>query len=444
MSYNNNNEDFYYNQDQGYYHNDLSSFTAPEDPQITQSTPKSEIFKSLQSMGYNYFLIEKAYEKSLHKSTEGVLAYITDNPRLEREVESELQEQEAMLYSQTENQKKEEEIIKESFENEAFKRPPNVGYIDPKLRETLLFMGYEDYMIVAALQATNSVSADAAVAWILDYGFKIPKPNSPLRNQKKEESFIEKKQPYKAGDNNMNKNYRNTNNSNKDFIEKKIEKKVLKSNAYHPGYNRSIPSPTPVISNYQGSNPKSNGRIPINSSIHNKKDNHIESTPIEEKTTPKVDENEARRQAMLLQAKARERMNKREEKTQNSEEIKKIEDPKLAQEAKRKQEEEALRRNLERIEEEKKNKDKEKIEILKQLAIDKARRAGRDPAEVEEMFKSEETIEDKFLKIFEKMATIYSLEGVEGEKLKTCLTTCMIYFSKYLFFFEVCLSVIFF
>lgn len=40
---------------------------------------------------------------------------------------------------------------------------PNVGFIDPEMKMTLMLMGYEDYLVIASLQATNSRSVDTAV-----------------------------------------------------------------------------------------------------------------------------------------------------------------------------------------------------------------------------------------------------------------------------------------
>ena len=141
---------------------------------------KSEVLTMLQAMGYNYLLVDKAYDRAPIKTGEGVINFINSNPTLRSEIEAELQTQEAMIYSQAQEQKTLERVQKESFEAEAYRKNPNVGFIDPVLREKLLLMGYEDFMVVAALQATNSASADAAVNWIVDYGYKIPRP-APVR-----------------------------------------------------------------------------------------------------------------------------------------------------------------------------------------------------------------------------------------------------------------------
>lgn len=45
-------------------------------------------------------------------------------------------------------------------------------------------MGYEDYLVIAGLQATNSSCIDAAVSWIIDNGYKIPRP-APIYQPKK-------------------------------------------------------------------------------------------------------------------------------------------------------------------------------------------------------------------------------------------------------------------
>lgn len=413
-------------QDQGYY----DPYTPPPTAQNNDSL-KNEVFTALQSMGYNYFLIEKAYSRAPIKTTEGVLSYITDNPRLQEEVELDLQAQEAMLYSESEAQQREQEIKKQSFEEEAYRKLPNVGFIDPVLKQTLMLMGYEDYMVIAALQATNSVSADAAVAWIIDNGYKIPKPQSPVRKfEKKIEKKVVKTQPYSGPV------YRSKNDYTKK--EEVIQKRVLKSNASNPGYERKPaqqPKNKSIIGNVPDSHSPDNQRFTHSSSIYNKKPEHIESTPIEEIKENPIDEMEARRQAMLLQAKARERQNQREKATEIDDEKRRREQTKELQEAKRLQEEANLRINLERIEREKKEKEDRKKEILKQIAIDKARKAGKDISEVEEMFKEERTVQEKFDEIFDKMVKIYTLEGVEGQKLKTCLTTCMIYLSKISQFF---------
>lgn len=125
---------------------------------------KTEVCSTLTSMGYNYLLAEIAYETAPIKTVEGVLNYIDANPHLSQRVEEEIRAKEAMAQTEAETEQQYLDAQRQSFEQEAYKKLPNVGFIDPALKHQLLLMGYEDYLVIAGLQATNSSCIDAAVS----------------------------------------------------------------------------------------------------------------------------------------------------------------------------------------------------------------------------------------------------------------------------------------
>lgn len=114
-------------------------------------------------MGYNYLLAEIAIRTAPIKTVEGVINFIDSNPSLQQRVEEEIQTREIMAQTEAEAEREYLDAQSQSFESEAYTEMPNVGFIDPEMKMTLMLMGYEDYLVIASLQATNSRSVDTAV-----------------------------------------------------------------------------------------------------------------------------------------------------------------------------------------------------------------------------------------------------------------------------------------
>jgi len=89
---------------------------------------------------------------------------------------------------------------------------------------------------------------------------------------------------------------------------------------------------------------------------------------------------------------------------------------------------------LTKIEKEKWLKEQEKKQILKQIAIDRAIKNGT-PVVLNDDSQKEETIEEKFKALYEKMEKCYPIRTPKAAELAKCLETIGIYISKGFIFF---------
>ena len=427
---------------------------------------KQETFATLQGMGYNYILINKAYNRSNIKTTEGVMNYILSHPELQTEVTQELSEQEASLLG---GDSKSGGISKSANYN--------------NLYEQLLLMGFEDYLIEASLAATNARSVDSAMDWISKNRSRVRKPGSKAgtRGVKKPNARSGKNTP---GGTRRNYNTRNS---------KKVEKPAPRA-----GGRKNTGGRTGGASGRGGRRPT--GRVPKSkpASKYSKNDiNPIAPEPEDDIDQPKTEagkvysssgvlggdnrsefgvydptsrpkfvadskptnekseaqkrreeqkkkkEEEQRRQAILKNVQKREKENRRlglgkqEGMIEKKPLQKKAKNP-PEQQRKHQMEmvskprsvvvsQQGARKTKHQVEAE--EKERARKDILKQLAIDKAKRFGR-PVDIDDDEDRPPTVLERFEAIYAKMVAIYPIRTKKAKILQVCLKTAGIYISK--------------
>lgn len=383
---------------------------------------KNEVYTTLQSMGYNYVMVDIAYKRAPIKTTEGVLNYIMENPSVHSEAEQQI------------------------TSNSGYGRSSKSGggrqpKIDTALKGQLLIMGLDEAQIDAALTAPGINTVDKALDWIAshpDAGKKKtsgrPKKGSRNTRTKKTESGRTKKPPSRRNDKRIGGGRSRKTKEVKKPERKKEAKKTTGGGTKLGNYNESGKTVPDV--EFGVYNPHAAPKVVEDSNLKfekTKAEKEREAKALEEKNA------RALRKETLRRAKARERENKRnpppkpepemeEAKPKKNRFSKKSQGAKINKIVKNEKSTPNLSlHELERIE-----KEKQKQEILKQLAIDKARRFGKE-VEIEEYVP---TTEDHFLEIYRKMESIYPIRTPKAKKLKTCLKTIGIYLSKKIFIFN--------
>jgi len=432
---------------------------------------KQETYNTLQAMGYNYILVDLAYKRAPIKTTEGVLNYMDSNPGLQTEVNSQLQAQEQQVMGDT---------------------------VNSSLFEQLLMMGFEDYMITAALKATNNRSVDAAMTWIMDNPGKIAPPTktkksdgrrrkaSPKAKKPRKKSagrrkrVVEEKKPTK-GSRRAGERKRTMGNAGRQIMgdgpttgykpstrgtrkgpsgpkpaqkppskpgtgysRRNNTKKVTKKEEYVPTTTKTTtPTTSTTIGGSLGAQAPEFGVYDPFSRPKFVEDEKPEE-PVEEEGMEEKEEVMSERQVherrvkMLKNIERREMENKKlmrklaregklpkkEVPKSNRVKVKKI----VKKEAEKS--EKLSKHQMEKIE-----KEKAKKEIMRQLAIDKARRFGKE-VEFDEEEDKEPTVAEIFEELYVKMEAIYPIRTKKAKTLKTCLMTIGIYLSKKTFFFQ--------
>jgi hypothetical protein len=405
---------------------------------------KQETYNSLQSMGFSYVLVDLAYKRAPIKTTEGVFNYIENNPNIRREAEMQARSQEQQIMGNS------------SSESE----------VNPQLFEQLLMMGFEDYLIRAALKATRNRSADAAMTWIIENQSKVPKPGrsggraaKPKAQPKAGRGERRKKTMGNAGRQILGGGYKPKESGrtagraggrtggrragpagpkpgakppakpgsgySRRQKEKKIVKKPAKESTQFDQGTADPRAPAPV--DFGVYNPYNRPQV-----VKDEAPEPVAKEGMEEKE-PEMDDRQLRERRLKMLRKAQER-------EMQNEKLKRklIREGKIPKEQPKKkkpiknipikkptaEETEGLSKHqIEKLE-----KEKAKKEILRQLAIDKAHRFGK-PVEIDEEDR-EPTIEEKFEEIYEKMESIYPIRTKKAKALKVCLTTIGIYLSK--------------
>lgn len=97
---------------------------------------------------------------------------------------------------------------------------------------------------------------------------------------------------------------------------------------------------------------------------------------------------------------------------------------------KRQLDEQRIRQNMEKITKQKEFQAQEKARLLAEIAKEKGAKNGVQIAPEYLVQPEPKTIPEKFKEIYEKMSKIYPPKTAEGEKMKTCLQTVIIYLSK--------------
>lgn len=375
---------------------------------------KKETYRSLQSMGYNYIMVDLAYKRAPIKTTEGVLNYIMSNPTLQEESEDQIN-QHSNSYPQRSSNR--------------------TSKIDPALKGELLLMGFLEEQIDAALANPGVNNIEKAINWISDHPH-LPEKKKEVKKVSKER---EKKPiiPSRRNEKRISSGYSRT---KEEPVRRKIDSRGQKKKIGNVDItekksdNSNKDTPNVEFGVYD---PSRRPKIVEDSGLK------IEKTKEEKEKEEKIrqeKERERLRMEMLKRAKMREIENKRNPPPKpepQMEEIKKktnfskkdkgseIHAKIAALNEKKKQEE-----KLGVYERQKLEKEREKKAILDQLALDKARRFGKE-IEIEE--EQVVTVEDHFLEIYEKMESIYPIRTPKAQKLKTCLTTIGIYLSKFPF-----------
>lgn len=383
---------------------------------------KKETYSTLQAMGYNYVLVDLAYKRAPIKTTEGVINFIMSNPGIREEADTQ---------------------IASNSRQQSSKSTRKGPEIDMALKGQMLMMGFLEPQIDAALVVPGINSMDKAINWISSH------PNAGEKKRESKKAVDRRprgvKKAVSRGTGKTSKGKTGTRGTVSRRTGKRISsgsglnkpKKVVKTGTTQA----RVPKKGARIGNTKP-NDEEVPQIDFGTFDPNSVPKVIDDSQLEIGLTKEQKEAEERKQQeierkrlrkeMLKRAQERELNNKRnpppkpeprmeETKPKKNMFSKKTKTAKIEKIEKNERSENLSKNQLQKLQ-----KDKEKKEILKQLALDKAKRFGKKMEIEDEVI----TTEDLFMEIYEKMENIYPIRTPKAKKLKTCLTTIGIYLSK--------------
>lgn len=398
---------------------------------------KKETYSTLQSMGYNYVLVDLAYKRAPIKTTEGVINYIMSNPGIRDEADSQ---------------------ISSGSRQQSSKSTRKGPQIDMALKGQLLMMGFLEPQIDAALVVPGVNSIDKAIAWISsnpDAGKEVKKgrkvPARRPRGVKKEVSRgagrTKKTNTTAARGTVAGRKGKTNATGGRGTVSRRTGKRISSGAVAKKGTKITKGNPKKPQGGTRIGNTKAGDeevpQIEFGTFDPNSVPKVIDDSKLEIGMTKEEKEAEEKRQQelerkrlrreMLKRAKERELDNKRNPPPKPEPRMEEKKKPSRGMFSKKpktakieKIEKNEKTENISKAQQQKLQKDRAKKEILKQLAIDKAKRFGTEIKIEDEVV----TTEDRFLEIYEKMESIYPIRTPKAKKLKTCLTTIGIYLSK--------------